>query len=94
MDTCQAIVQGNKQGIVMTYPIGTKYMTRGKHPVECTVVDVHTTTNLAGEIVRVDYVTEHLFCNQLVREKGVCTVTIARGLLDKVQRTVMDKGEA
>jgi hypothetical protein len=82
---------GHQQGIKMIYPVGTKYLTRGKHPVECTVVDVHTTTNLAGEIVRIDYVTEHLFCGQSVKERGVCAVTIARGLLDEVQRNVMNK---
>lgn len=64
-----------------TYPVGTKFMTRGKHPKLCTVVDVLTTRNLADEIVAVRYVATHEFCGQVVRDSDVVAVTIARGLV-------------
>lgn len=65
------------------FPIGTQYMTRGKHPVLCTVVDQLTTTNSRGEVVRATYVTSHQFCGQTVTETDVVDTTIARGLVDK-----------
>ena len=65
----------------MKYPIGTQYRTRGKAPRLCTVVDYHTTTNLAGEIVRERYVSTHQFAGQTVTNSDVVAVTIARGLI-------------
>ncbi len=62
------------------YPIGTQFMSRGKHAKLCTVVDVLKTYNSAGELVRTRYVTEHDFCGQKVRDNDVCAVTIARQL--------------
>ena len=62
------------------YTIGTKYMTLGKHPNLCTVVDILTTTNLAGETVKTRYVASHVFCGQTVLDHDVGTVTIARGI--------------
>ena len=56
--------------------IGKQYLTRGKHPKICTVVDVHTTCNQKGEIVKVRYVSEHVFLNQIVRDKDVNKTTI------------------
>ena len=67
-------------GFVM-YAIGTKFMTRGKYPKQCTVTDIHTTTNLAGDVVKVRYVATHEFCGQTVTDADVCAVTIARGLV-------------
>lgn len=43
-----------------------------------TIVDIHTTRNHAGEIVKIAYVTEHDFCGQTVRESDVPEATIAR----------------
>ena len=63
------------------FPIGTKYITRGKRHDVCTVVDHLTTTNSKGEIVAVRYVTEHEFCGQTVTASDVVDTTIARGLL-------------
>lgn len=63
------------------FKIGTTYKPHGKkHASLCTVVDIHTTTNLAGEIVRVSYVTSHEFCGQTVFDYDVCDTTIARSL--------------
>jgi len=56
--------------------IGKQYLTRGKHPQLCTVVDVHTTFNQKGEIVKVRYVSEHVFLNQKVIDKDVVKTTI------------------
>jgi len=56
--------------------IGKQYKTRGKHPKLCTVVDVHTTRNQKGEIVKVRYVSEHVFLNQKVIDKDVVKTTI------------------
>jgi hypothetical protein len=67
------------------FPIGTQYMTRGKHPLLCTVTDQLTTTNSKGEIVAKRYVTTHEFCGQLVTEVNVLDTTIARGLTKEYQ---------
>jgi len=66
----------------MKYPIGTQYMTRGKHPLLCTVIDYHTTTNLSGVVVKERYVSTHEFCGQIVTDYDVVPVTIARGLIE------------
>jgi hypothetical protein len=63
------------------YAIGTKFTTGGKHPKECVITDIHTTTNLAAEVVKVRYVATHQFCGQTVTDADVCAVTIARGLI-------------
>ena len=60
----------------MSDQIGKQYKTRGKHPRLCTVIDVHTTCNQKGEIVKVRYVSEHVFLNQKVIDKDVVKTTI------------------
>lgn len=65
----------------MEYPIGTRYMSRGKHPRECTIVDVHKTYNNAGELVKTRYVSTHLFLGQVVTDYDVVQPTIAMGLI-------------
>lgn len=62
------------------FPIGTRYLTRGKHPLLCTVVDVLRTYNSGGDLVRLRYVATHQFCGQTVTDSDVCDTTIARGL--------------
>lgn len=64
------------------YPIGLEFrMKRGKQsPRECEIVDVHTTTNSAGEIVKIRYVAAYEFMGQVILDKDVCAVTIARAL--------------
>lgn len=62
------------------FPIGTQYLTRGKHPLLCTVVDVLRTYNSRGDLVRLRYVATHQFCGQTVTDGDVCDTTIARGL--------------
>jgi hypothetical protein len=63
------------------FPIGTRFLTRGKHPRECTVTDYLITRNLAGEIVRTRYVATHTFCNQNITETDIVETTIARNLI-------------
>jgi hypothetical protein len=63
------------------FSVGTQFMSSGKHPVLCTVVDVLVTRNLAGEMVAMRYVAEHQFCGQMVRDYDVVDATIAKGKL-------------
>lgn len=65
----------------MEYAIGTKFKTRGKHPILCTVTDTYKTYNSKGELVRVGYEAQHEFLGQIVNDHDVCAATIARGLI-------------
>lgn len=59
--------------------IGTKFIRYGSKAKRVeTVVDIHTTYNLAGEVVKVRYVTEHETLGQKVRDYDVVAVTIQR----------------
>ena len=61
------------------YPIGTKFMTRGKHPRRCKVVDVWKTYNAAGDLVRIRYVATHEIMGQTVTDYDVVRTTIDLG---------------
>ena len=63
------------------YPIGTKFMTGGKFPRECTVIDVFKTYNKQSELVKTEYCATHIFLGQIVTDYSVPTATIARGLI-------------
>ena len=63
---------------------GTVYKTRGKHSRVCTVNDVHTTYNLAGEVVSIAYLASHELLGQTVIDRDVCETTIAMGLIKAV----------
>lgn len=62
------------------FPIGTKYVTRGKSPKECTIIDVLKTYNSAGTHVMTRYVASHEFMGQEVIERDVHATTVAMGL--------------
>ena len=66
--------------VLARFAIGQQYQTCGKHPVLCTVVDIHTTYNAQGEHVRTRYVATHDFCGQTVKGCDLPEATIARGL--------------
>lgn len=67
----------------MEFKIGTKFFPVGKkYKSVYTVVDIHTTRNSAGDIVKVRYVAEYEFCGQIVTDRDVGAVTIARGLIE------------
>lgn len=62
------------------YPVGTTFTPRGRaHSTTHTVVDLLTTVNSLGEVVRVRYVAEHLFLGQRVVDSNVTETTIAMG---------------
>ena len=63
------------------FAIGTKFHTRGKFPKVCTVTDILTTHNAAGEVVAVRYVADHEFMGQTITDYHVIETTIAMGLL-------------
>jgi len=65
----------------MEYPIGTEYMTRGKNPKRCKVIDIHKTYNSKGELVKTYYVATHEFMGQIVTDHQVPTASIAMGLI-------------
>jgi hypothetical protein len=62
------------------FPIGTEFMSRGKHPRKCTVIDYRTTTDSRGEVVRISYVASHEFLGIPVVEE-VTEMRVAMGLL-------------
>jgi len=64
----------------MKYPIGTKYLTRGKHPRLCTVTDIWKTYDSKGDLVHKRYVATHDMLGQTVTDRDVVEVTIARGV--------------
>lgn len=64
----------------MKYPVGTKYVKNNKRKDVCTVVDFHTTTNMAGEVIRMRYVTSHAFMGQTVLDHDVPETEISRCL--------------
>ena len=67
------------------YPVGTKFTPIGKHATECTVTDMLTTRNLAGEIVSIRYVATHTFMGQTVTSRDITAATIARGIGGEVK---------
>lgn len=64
---------------------GTTFKTGGRHPNLCTVTDILTTYNMAGEAVKQRYVATHVFLGQTVSDNDVCETTIARGVINAVQ---------
>lgn len=64
------------------FSIGQTFKTRGKAPRLCTVVDILTTFNSAGELVKTRYIATHEFAGQIVTDHDVCETTIAMGRLD------------
>lgn len=65
------------------FPIGTQYMSGGKHPKLCTVLNIWKTYNEAGNLVQIRYLTYHEFLGQRVINHDVIDTTIARGLTDE-----------
>lgn len=74
-----------QKSLIARFPIGTKYLTRGKRKDLCTVVDILKTYNNAGELVSIRYVTAHDFCGQQVFDYDVVDTTIAMGLTPEYQ---------
>lgn len=62
--------------------VGWNYVSGGKFPRECTVIDKLTTRNVAGEIVKETYVSSHVFIGQTLVNRDVPAASIARGLIN------------
>ena len=56
--------------------IGTQYMTRGKSPRLCTVVDKHITYAMDGSVYKERYVSTHEFLGQVMYSYDVVRTTI------------------
>lgn len=67
----------------MKYPVGTQFWSRGRHPRLCTVVDVHQTYNLAGEMVKLRYVATHELAGQTITDRDVPETAVAMGLIEE-----------
>lgn len=67
------------------FPIGTRFMSRGKVKRECRVIDILKTYNAANELVEVRYVAAHEFCGQQVVDRHVCGANIAIGLIKEAK---------
>jgi len=63
------------------FAIGQQFMTRGRHPRLCTVVDILQTYNAAGELVKIRYLAAHEFLGKTVTDHDVCETTIAMGAI-------------
>ena len=63
------------------WPIGTVFITRGKYPKTCRVIDILKTYNAQGELVQTRYVATHPFAGDVVVDRDVCGTTIAMGLV-------------
>lgn len=70
------------EAIQSRFAIGQQYQTRGKRLVICTIVDIHTTYNAIGDVVKVRYVATHEFMGQTVTDRDVLVTTVAMGLID------------
>jgi hypothetical protein len=63
------------------FPIGQQFITRGKHPRTCTIIDILRTYNSKNELVRIRYVATHTIGGQTVTDQDVLETTIAMGKL-------------
>ena len=66
----------------MEYAIGTKYLTRGKLPRLCTVLEILKTYNSKNELVKIRYISEHEFLGQAVIDNDVVPASIAMGIFE------------
>ena len=65
------------------YKLGTQFITRGKNPKLCTVIDIHKTYNYANELVKIRYVCVHTFMGQNITDQNVPQTTIDRSEIQK-----------
>ena len=61
------------------YYIGTKYLDRNKR--EITIEDVHTTTNMKGEVVKKRFLTSHHLLGQKIFAHDVVKTTVDMALM-------------
>ena len=58
-------------------------MTRHKNPKLCVIIDIYKTYNSKNELVKINYVSEHEFLGQKIRDYNVVDTTIAIGLINE-----------
>jgi hypothetical protein len=64
----------------MKYPQGTKFIRRGdKQRRIFTVIDYHTTRNIAGDIVKQRYCAGYEIAGQILTDSDITETTISRG---------------
>jgi hypothetical protein len=64
------------------FSVGTQFLSSGRHPRLCTVIDVLRTYSSTDTLVKVRYVAYHPGpLGQLVMDYDVCDTTIAKGKL-------------
>ncbi len=67
------------------YAIGLEFnrkrFPKAKEMTSYRLDDIYTTSNSAGEVVKIEYIISHEFMGQRIKE-NVCAVTIARALWD------------
>lgn len=64
------------------FSVGQKFYSHGKNPKLCTVLDILTTYNLAGEVIRIRYVAEHEILGQKVIDHDVLETSIAMRVVE------------
>ena len=71
------------------FPVGTQYISHGKWPRLCTVIDVHTTRNAAGDIVKIRYVATHKVWEQVITDSDVTHTSVKMGIArrEKLRQT-------
>lgn len=68
------------------FSIGTQYLSHGKSPRLCTVIDLMTTTNHKGDVVKAFYISSHEFMGQTIINHDVNDTNIARGI-DRLKKS-------
>ena len=53
------------------YSIGQQYTAKNKRKDVCTVIDILSTYNAAGDLVSVKYLCSHMFLGQVVKHEEV-----------------------
>lgn len=62
------------------FKVGDQFIRQGRKRKDVeTIIDILTTRNTSGEVVKIRYVATHEFLGQTVTDHDVCDTTIARG---------------
>ncbi|MDX8399297.1 MAG: hypothetical protein R8K20_03500 [Gallionellaceae bacterium] len=64
------------------FAVGAIFLSRGKAPRLCTVMNIHTTRDVTGKLVEFEYIALHLFLGQEVRG-AYPEASVARGLVNE-----------
>ena len=67
------------------FPIGTKYVSRGKHPNVCTITDIYRTYDNNNDLIKTAYVAVHDFMGQTVTDYDVPKATVTMGIARMIE---------